>query len=999
MEMIQQQIERRRDRAAEDIAAITNRGKHAAYSTFEVTSNSGRAYQVQIHSLTDLLNNCTCADYQTNLIGTCKHIEGVLLNLKDSLGKKWDKMVEARPPLVHIYLHQAEAVTVRMTLPPPRTGKLKEVLLRYFDSDGVLIGSPLQAIPKLLASLSELTAAQKSRLQVSPEIGQHLARMQEVDAVDRQKEWFLEQVERGNRSLNVISATLYPYQEEGAMHLALGRRGLLADDMGLGKTVQAIAASSLLHQLRDIQRVLVICPASLKHQWLREIQRFTSFSAQTIGGTQLVRRPLYENPKFFNILNYELVMRDEEELRRLKPDLIILDEAQRIKNWRTKTADSVKRLKSPYAFVLTGTPLENRLDELYSVFQFIDPNILGPLWKFNQRFFQVERRKSGSYKVLGYKNLDELRQIIEPYVLRRVRDDVLTDLPSRIDNNFFVEMTDKQWHAYEEFRALLARLVATSHRRTLSPQERQTMLFSLMKMRLIGNALALHDKELSETQALKHAPKLAELASILEDEVLDKGNKAIIFSQWTNMIELAYPVLDKLGIGYVTLSGKVPTPKRGALVEQFFEDDDCKVFFSTDAGGVGLNLQAASLIVNLDLPWNPAVLDQRIARAHRHGQKNTVNVINLIAKGTIEERMLDTLAAKRDVFAGVFGGEESPAEISFNDTGQSLIQKVDEMLGAPPPEVKLDLAPDPNADAPSTPLEQGELITPMPPDAASGKSATGEPQPRPRPTLREFAKRLVDLMPQRIQLVRRAPQLPGVLAANDGDGESILVVVDQSPGDLRSQIQSEIDEHFAPIDATIERPAPTLHLMDRESYQTLVTLTGGVIEKGAQDAASVTAGHASEAYRAPSMPAPAEDKEAARKAEQVKNARTGLDKATKRLQLARVVLQGGFPEEVMRPIHQALGWALTCHLTLVDADRQPSEALPSPRLVNAHLVESKRIESELAARLSNVRELTAPVGADEDEAPPPSVETAESLIETVQEVVDRALELIAEDSL
>lgn len=997
MEMIQQQIERRRDRAAEDIAAITNRGKHKVYSTFDVTSNSGRAYQVQIHSLTELLNNCTCADYQTNLIGTCKHIEAVLLNLQDSLGKEWDKMAAAKPPLVHLYLHQAESATVRMTLPLPGTGKLREVLLRYFDADGTLLGAPLLTLPRLLDDLNGLTSAQKTRLQVSPEIGQYVTRLQEIDSVERQKEWFLEQVQRGNRTLDVISAKLYPYQEEGAMHLALGRRGLLADDMGLGKTVQAIAASSLLHQLRDIKRVLVICPASLKHQWLREIQRFTSFTAQTIQGNQIARRHLYQDPKFFNILNYELVMRDEEELRRLKPDLIILDEAQRIKNWRTKTADSVKRLQSPYAFVLTGTPLENRLDELYSVFQFIDPNILGPLWRFNQRFFQVERRKSGSYKVLGYKNLDELRQLIDPYVVRRVREEVLTDLPSRIDNNFFVEMTDKQWHAYEEYRYQLAKLVAISHRRPLNPKERQLLLLFLMKMRLIGNALALHDPELSDAQKIKHAPKLGELASILKDEVLDKGNKAIIFSQWTNMIELAYPVLDKLGIGYVTLSGKVPTPKRGALVERFFEDDNCKVFFSTDAGGVGLNLQAASLIVNLDLPWNPAVLDQRIARAHRHGQKNTVNVINLIAKGTIEERMLDTIAAKRDVFAGVFGGEESPAEISFNDTGQSLIQKVDEMLGAPPPEVKLDLAPDPNAEGSSTSLEQGQLIS-SPPNGASGTSTPQQPQLKPRPTLRDFAKRLVDLLPQRIQLVRHAPQLPGVMAANGASGESILVVVDQAPGDLRAQIQAEIDEHFTPIDETIERAAPALHLMDRESYQTLIALTGGAIEKGVHDAVSVAAGHAGDAYRAPSMPAPVEDKAAARKAEQVKKARTGLDKATKRLALARVVLQGGFPEEVMRPIHQALGWALTGHLSLVD-DREPSEELPSPRLVNAQLVEAKRIESTLAARLSNVRELTAPLGDDEDEAPPPSVETAESLILTVQEVVDRGLELIAEDSL
>jgi len=160
--------------------------------------------------------------------------------------------------------------------------------------------------------------------------------------------------------------------------------------------------------------VLIVTPASLKHQWAREIQRFTSLPVQIIQGNQMDRRNQYRQPQFFNIVNYELALYDQEEIVKQQFDLIVLDEAQRIKNWRTKTADAIKQLRSPYAFVLTGTPLENRLDELYSVFQFIDPTILGPLWRFNERYYEVERRPSGSYKVLGYKNLDELRRRIAP---------------------------------------------------------------------------------------------------------------------------------------------------------------------------------------------------------------------------------------------------------------------------------------------------------------------------------------------------------------------------------------------------------------------------------------------------------------------------------------------------------------------------------------------------------------------------------------------------------
>lgn len=954
MVSIQDQIERRRKRATEDIAAIENKGQHAVYSAFDVTSQSGQSYRVQIRSLTELLNSCTCADYKTNLLGTCKHIEAVLLHLKENLGDTWDKVAAEKPPVSQIFLHHAQETTVRITLPLPGPSTLRNKLARYFDAEGILTGSVTKTLPALFKEIEGLSARQRKSLQITPEVERYLERVQDIEAIQRQKEWFMEQIEQGHRSLNLLSSPLYPYQQEGAMHLAFGRRAMLADDMGLGKTVQAIAASSLLNQLRDIQRVLVVCPASLKHQWAREVQRFTSFTANVIEGNLQARRNLYQNPAFFNIINYELVLRDEDELRRLRPDLIILDEAQRIKNWRTKTADAVKRLRSPYAFVLTGTPLENRLDELYSILQFIDPTILGPLWRFNQRFFQVERRSSGSFKVLGYKNLDELRREISPYSLRRVRDEVLKDLPDRIDNNFFVGMTDPQWKAYEEFRSTVARLISTARRRPLTPKEHKVLLGALVKMRLICNALALHDPDLSPQDREKTSPKLQELTDILDDEVASNGHKAILFSQWTNMLHLTYPMLERLNLGHVTLSGDVPTPKRGALIERFFEDDKCKVFLSTDAGGVGLNLQAASLVINLDLPWNPAVLDQRIARAHRHGQPHTVNVINLVAKGTIEERMLDTLAAKRDVFAGVFGTEEAPGEITFHDTGQSLMQKIDNMLGAPPPaEVKLDLAP----------------------------KAAPEPKAAPARTLRAFADRLVGHFPGRVMLVRRAPQLPG--APSDGD---VLVVVDRLPAELRPQIEKLLAEYFG---ADTEAPVPGLHLMEQESYQTLLALTGGAMEQADPKTEA-------EFYRAPSMPAPTATREADTR--RLQKAREGFDTANKRLQLARVVLQGGFPEEVLRPIHQGLGWALTAHLALVK-EREPGPNLPSPRLVQAELVESKRLDADLAARLAHVRELTTPPADDEEEAPPPSIETAENLIETVQDLVNKGYELTAEAGL
>ncbi len=640
-ELFQEQIERRRKRGGKDIVKIVNRGEDPVYSTFEVTSISQQVYFVQIHSLTERLNTCTCPDYLTNTIGTCKHIEGVLANLKKKFKGQWKKLVSQVPAITRIYLHHADSTTIRMSLPMPGSRKIKTILERFFDAEGVLQGKVTRSLPALMDELHQLTP--RKRIVVDQTVQDYLKNQRDIEATEQQKRWFLNQVEKGNRSLSLLSTPLYKYQEDGVMHLTFGRRALLADDMGLGKTIQAIAAAGLLKQLRDIKHVLVVTPASLKHQWEREIHRFSSLSAQVIQGNPIQRRELYRDLKFFNIVNYELVRHDEKEIAQREFDLVILDEAQRIKNWRTKTAIIVKRLRSDYAFVLTGTPLENRLDELFSLFQFIDPTILGSMWRFNERYYDAVRRSSGSYKVLGYQNLDELRHRIAPYVMRRLRKQVQLDLPERIDSNFFVEMTEPQKRAYSEYEQKLAKLMAQAHRRPLTPEEQQILLGCLVKMRLICNALALHDPEIKSADRLKTSPKLRELQEILAEEIVGTPRKAIIFSQWSRMLTLVEPILKKLKLGSVKLTGDVPTAKRGALIDRFFQHPDCSIFLSTDAGGVGLNLQAASMVINLDLPWNPAVLEQRIARAHRHHQSETVNVVNLIAKGTIEERMLDTL--------------------------------------------------------------------------------------------------------------------------------------------------------------------------------------------------------------------------------------------------------------------------------------------------------------------------------------------------------------------
>ena len=253
-----------------------------------------------------------------------------------------------------------------------------------------------------------------------------------------------------------------------------------------------------------------------------------------------------------------------------------------------------------------------------------------------------------------------------------------------------------------------------------------------------------------------------------------------------------------------------------------------------------------------------------------------------------------------------------------------------------------------------------------------------EAKPEAVPTLQGLADLLVGRYPGRVLLVREAPQLPGAPA--DGN---VLVVVDREPAKLRPGVESLLNEHYG------DYPAPGLLLMEQEGYRALAALTGGVMEQTAE---------AATAYRAPAIPAPArgDDRKALEK--RLRRATEGFDTADRRLKLASVVLEGGFPEEVMRPVRQSLGWALSAHLALVK-DRAPAEKLPPPRLVEAELVASSRVPTDLAARVDRVRALTAPPSEDEEEAPPPTVDAAGGFIATIQELIDLGRELVAKEGL
>src|ERR1022692_3873638 len=454
---------------------------------------------------------------------------------------------------------------------------------------------------------------------------------------------------------------------------------------GLGKTVQALAAAELLRRRRGIQRVLVVAPASVKYQWKTEIEKFTDLPAQVIDGSLPRRRELYSSPKFYNLSSYELVLKDVRYMHELAPDLIILDEAQRIRNWTTATARTIKQLKSPYAFVLTGTPLENKLEELFSVVEFIDGRRLGPAF----RFLDEHRMEDENGRLIGYRGLDRIHDQLAPILLRRTRQEVLPDLPERTDQILHVSLTRQQAEPYWEQNDILAALMRKWERQGwLSEIDLRRILCCLQNMRMLCDSTFLFDKQTN------HSPKLAEFREIIRELAIEENRKVVVFSEYERMTHLAGQELEKLGVGFVSLHGGVPSRNRGALMEKFRRDPECRVFLSTDAGGVGLNLQSASAVINFEPPWNPARLEQRIGRVHRLGQAHPVHVVHLLTKDSIEERVWETLKLKKSLFAGVF---DSPTdEVSFAALGRkSVLQAVKEIFADQPgqPKPPIDQTP------------------------------------------------------------------------------------------------------------------------------------------------------------------------------------------------------------------------------------------------------------------------------------------------------------------
>jgi len=455
-----------------------------------------------------------------------------------------------------------------------------------------------------------------------------------------------------------LKATLRPYQEQGLSWLRfiheIGSGGVLADDMGLGKTIQTIALLLLLKQEAkdDPLRALIVAPTSVVTNWQREIERFAPSLTVALwhgAGRKENRKELDEANVI--ITSYALLRRDIDLLRNLRLDYAILDEAQNIKNPASATAHAAKELPAQRRLALTGTPIENRLSEIWSIFEFVSPGLLGPLSKFEERFGRPI--DGGDSKAAA-----RLRSIIHPFILRRTKSEVVQDLPPKIEVDKLVDLAPDQKAIYlQVLREVRAQVMGEVDRQGVSRSQLH-ILAGLTKLR----QAACDPRLLGLPREFDHddSGKLAALRELV-DEVQSGGHRVLIFSQFVSMLRLVKDALDEDNVKYEYLDGS--TLDRADRVERFQSDPECTAFLiSLKAGGSGLNLTGADTVIHFDPWWNPAVEDQASDRAHRIGQNKIVTVYRLVAAGTIEEKILQLKQKKKELVASVLTEDSGGAK-------------------------------------------------------------------------------------------------------------------------------------------------------------------------------------------------------------------------------------------------------------------------------------------------------------------------------------------------
>lgn len=441
--------------------------------------------------------------------------------------------------------------------------------------------------------------------------------------------------------LDLLAATNFPfyeYQKIGTGFIAVVDSGLVGDQPGLGKTIQSLGATSV----KGAKKVLIFCPVSMKKTWQEEIEKWIPGATSVIiGGDVKARAKQWEQDVTYYICNYHLLLRDQKQMKQFNWDFIIADEATTISNHKSKTSQELKKIPAKRRIALTGTPLNNSVQDIWNIVDWIKPGYLGTYWQFVKEYCTQD--KFGS--ITGYKNLQKLKDKLETLMIRRLKKDVLHELPPKTFENIYVELSPEERRFYTAIKMELAEELKQNG---LDAKYLNKTLVKMVRLK----QMAASEELLNGTQRSSKTEALKELL----ENILWDDEKTIIFTQFR---EMAYLLMRDLAqYKPLLIAGGVTQDERDANRKAFNEDNEHKILIMTSAGGMGLNLQRASSVIHYDFPWSISALEQREDRAHRNGQTRNVVIYNMIVQDSIDEYILKVLHKKKKVSDEVLGDTE-----------------------------------------------------------------------------------------------------------------------------------------------------------------------------------------------------------------------------------------------------------------------------------------------------------------------------------------------------
>ncbi len=465
-----------------------------------------------------------------------------------------------------------------------------------------------------------------------------------------------------------LNAELRPYQSEGVFWLERLRlmflNGILADDMGLGKTVQAITAITQNQLKNKENRSLIVCPTSLLYNWKEELHKFNpKLRAMVIDGIPSQRKKLLARIADFDVIitSYTLLQKDIETYAQAAFSYAVLDEAQHIKNRGTRNAKSVKMIQAAHRLILTGTPIENSLDELWSLMDYLMPGFLSTYDRFVEKYIRVSGEQHAQ-------NIEYLKKKVSPFILRRMKSDVLHDLPPVSEIVYHCQLSDVQMELYKSYAASARDELVKLVERDGFDKVQIHVLATLTRLKQICCHPAIFAKEKAELGDSAKYDMLLELLQTL----VESNHRTVIFSQYTRMLQIMREDFEQRGISFTYLDGT--TKNRLEIVKEFNENQKIPVFLvSLKAGGTGLNLVGADTVIHYDMWWNPAVENQATDRVHRIGQKNSVSSYKLITLNTIEEKIVEMQRRKKGLVKKVVScDDEAIAKLTWEDVLELL---------------------------------------------------------------------------------------------------------------------------------------------------------------------------------------------------------------------------------------------------------------------------------------------------------------------------------------